>query len=191
MIYSIIGLFLDIIGVLMLFKFGILPNKIWNSILQDNSLSEKDEKKYKLFSKVSISFIVIGFLFQLTGTILQNRNNNVGYTLENKILGKDCNETLGICGDLKLKYEDDKMFYFVSIDGKESILDSISDLTIELQDEDGFKIDEINEKNLIINPNKSYKKNKDKINLIFKSSINFTSKKYFQIKKWDLLGQLK
>jgi hypothetical protein len=190
MIYSVIGLFLDITGVIMLFKYSILPDKIWNSILQDNSLSDKDEKKYKLFSKVSISFIVIGFLLQLTGTILQNKNN-YGYTLDNKKLGKDCNETLGVCGDLKIKYEDDKMFYFVSIEGNKSILDSISDLTIELQDEDGFKIDEINEKNLIINPNKSYKKNKDKINLIFKSSINFTSKKYSQIKKWDLLGQLK
>ncbi len=188
MVFSLIGLGLDLIGVLMLFKYGILPEKIWNSILQDNSLSEKDEKRHKLFSKISILLIIIGFIFQMTGTIITNYNV---CDIKNKKLGKDCNETLGLCGDLKIKYEDNKVFYYITIEGKESKLDSISDFTIELQDEDGFKIDEINEKNLIINPNKSYFKNKDKITLIFKNTINFTSKKYSQIKKWDLLGKLK
>lgn len=188
MIYSVIGLVFDLIGVLMLFKYGILPDNLWKSILMDNNMSEKDEKRHKLFSKVSILLIIIGFLFQIIGTII---TNYYVCDIKNKKLGKDCNETLGLCGDLKIKYEDSKMFYFITIEGKESKLDSISDFTIELQDEDGFKIDEITEKNLIINPNKSYFKDKDKITLIFKNTIIFTSKKYTQIKKWDLLGKLK
>lgn len=188
MVFSLIGFGLDIIGVLMLFKYGILPNKILNSILQDNSLSEEDEKRHKLFSKISIILIVIGFIFQSIGTVSQNRNTELVYSVENKKLGIDCNVTKGICGNLKLKLDENKMSYFISIKGKKSTIDSILNFTIELQDGDGFKIEEINEPkdspNItnIINP-----KSKDSLLFVIKSSINITEKKYLNIKKWDLI----
>ena len=188
MIFSLIGLGFDLLGVLLLFKYGILPKKIWDSILQDNSLSEKDEKKYKVFSKVSIILIVIGFCFQIVGTIYQNNNGKVENLLENKKLGNDCNTTVNVCGELKIKYDDNKMYYIVSIKGDEKKLDSISKFTIELQDIDGFKLYEVNNTNDNNNVNRTYNRVKDIVFcIIYKGSTDLSKKSYSGIKKWDLL----
>jgi hypothetical protein len=77
MIYNIIGLAFDLVGVLLLFRFGILPNNLWEHLLMDSGMSEKDEKRHKIWSKVAVILIFIGFALQLTGTIMQHNLVNI------------------------------------------------------------------------------------------------------------------
>jgi len=73
MLFSIAGLILDIVGVILLFIYG-LPNKsVYNSILLDSSLSEQKEKSIFLWSKIGLLFLVLGFVFQIVGTIYMNK----------------------------------------------------------------------------------------------------------------------
>lgn len=71
MVFVIIGLVFDLSGVLLLFKFGILPDNLWQHLLMDNGMSEKDEKRHKICSKVAIVLLFLGFSLQLVGTIIQ------------------------------------------------------------------------------------------------------------------------
>jgi formate hydrogenlyase subunit 3/multisubunit Na+/H+ antiporter MnhD subunit len=65
-----IGLVFDIIGVLLLFKFG-LPSEISKTgsiglSLEGTDYEEvKKWKKYNFWSKIGLLFILIGFVFQL------------------------------------------------------------------------------------------------------------------------------
>lgn len=65
-----IGLVFDIIGVLLLFKYG-LPSEISSTgsigiSLEGTDYDEvKKYKKYKRWSIIGLSFILIGFAFQL------------------------------------------------------------------------------------------------------------------------------
>jgi hypothetical protein len=72
--FSTIGLILDIIGVLMLFKYG-LPSKISDGDTLGIEESKEEEElrnnKNKYIIKMAyfgLSFILIGFVFQLIGT---------------------------------------------------------------------------------------------------------------------------
>lgn len=65
-----IGLIFDIIGVLLLFKYGV-PSEINSTgsitlILEQVDQEEiKKWKKYNLWSKIGLLFIILGFAFQL------------------------------------------------------------------------------------------------------------------------------
>ena len=65
-----IGLIFDIIGVVLLFKYG-LPSEISSTGSTGLSIEGTDEnevnkwKTYSLWSKIGLSFILIGFAFQL------------------------------------------------------------------------------------------------------------------------------
>lgn len=65
-----IGLFLDLIGVLLLFKFGLPSNVDKNGyiglILEQEDENEKLKwKKYNFWSKIGLGFILIGFILQI------------------------------------------------------------------------------------------------------------------------------
>ncbi|TDP61559.1 hypothetical protein [Flavobacterium dankookense] len=194
MIYNIIGLSLDLIGVILLFKYGILPDNLWEHILMDNGMSEEDEKKHKIWSKVAMSFLVLGFLFQLTGSFIQNQESkaaNKETQFENINLGTDTNITTGIKGNLKVKYDNRKLFYQLKINTKIKTLDSINNLIIELKDKDGFRISKINislleDENIISSLIK-----KDSISLEINNNEPFSAKNYLQINKWELLTNKK
>ena len=70
-----IGLIFDIIGVLMLFKYG-LPSELSKEgtvfmAFQKNDEGEKRKwKKYHFWSKVGLLSILIGFLFQIVSNYL-------------------------------------------------------------------------------------------------------------------------
>lgn len=70
-----IGLTLNIIGVIMLFKYG-LPSEINKDghiglILEQEDENEKIKwKKYNFFSRVALTIIIIGFLFQLSANFI-------------------------------------------------------------------------------------------------------------------------
>ncbi|MDB5226583.1 MAG: rane protein of unknown function [Bacteroidota bacterium] len=81
-ILNIIGLSFDIVGVLMLFKFG-LPEQISRDgsigiILEQSDPEEtKKAKLYDRLSYVALTLIVLGFLFQLGGNIVNQNVNNI------------------------------------------------------------------------------------------------------------------
>lgn len=186
MAYSIIGLSFHIIGILLLFRFNILLNKI----LVKDITYDKVKKKQTLFFKITLTILLFGFILQLYGTIIQN--NKIDSQLDKKILGEDCLSSIGICGDLKIKYDENLMYYTINVKAKKTLTDSISYFTIELQDEDGFKIHEINQSiDISKNDELSYHPIKDSINYKFKGSVDFSNKDYSKIKKWDLLCGLK
>ena len=72
MIFTIIGLVLDVLGVILLFIYGLPSKEIYKTILQDNRLSEKREKQIIFRSKVGLGFLILGFVLQIFGTIIQN-----------------------------------------------------------------------------------------------------------------------
>jgi len=73
-LFSTIGLILDIIGVLMLFKYG-LPSKVSEGtgrITEESKINEdirnKKNKHIVIMAYLGLTFILIGFIFQLMGT---------------------------------------------------------------------------------------------------------------------------
>ncbi len=71
MIYSIIGLGFDIAGVILLFMFGILPDNILDKIVT-HKLDLKEVKKNIRWSKIGLILLVMGFIFQIVGTIIDS-----------------------------------------------------------------------------------------------------------------------
>lgn len=75
--WSSVGLILDIIGVLMLFEYG-LPSKLrergGSLSLEESSEDEKERilhnKKIVCRSYIGLSLIILGFILQLIGTNL-------------------------------------------------------------------------------------------------------------------------
>lgn len=194
MIFSIIGLTLDLIGVVLLFKYGILPDNLWEHILMDSGMSEKDEKNHKIWSKIAMAFLILGFVFQLISSILQNQENKMKVEetkFENLNLGNDINRTTGILGNLKIKYENNKIFYQLNINAKIKSIDSIQNFTIEFEDKDGFKISEIEIPYDGENSDLTNFIKKDSVYLKVKSIKPFLAKNYLQIKNWELLAHKK
>lgn len=189
MTYTIIGLSFDLVGVILLFKFGILPDNLWEHLLMDSGMDEKDEKRHKNWSKVAIILIFIGFALQLTSAIIQHnptKNRSQSEIYENKNLGEEKNQTTGIVGELKLKYQDSILYYQLELAGLTDSFNQITDFGINLEDIEGFKIKEINEEKNNRNPNLSKLNKKDSLYLTIKNNIPFTSKEYNEIKKWYL-----
>lgn len=187
MIYSIIGLTLDLIGVILLFKYGILPDNLWEHILMDNGMSEEDEKKHKTWSKIGMIFLILGFLFQIVSSAVQYKLVQNDETYENINLGIDVNKSTGISGNLKLKFEQNILFYQLHINSTIKKIDSLNNFTINLTDKDGFKISEITIPINSENKDESNLIKKDSVFIQINSKVPFTSKKYSQIKNWELL----
>ena len=76
-LYSVIGLIFDIIGVLILFEYG-LPSKLKEHggglLLGENIEKEKqrisENKKITKLAYSGLTLLIFGFLFQLIGTLL-------------------------------------------------------------------------------------------------------------------------
>ena len=71
---NVLGLVFDIIGVLMLFVFGLPADLNKNGyIFKVNEEEDEEQKskwrKYDKFSKIALTAIIIGFLMQMLSTI--------------------------------------------------------------------------------------------------------------------------
>ena len=176
-------------GLIVFFKFGILSDNLWEHILMNSGMSEKDEKKHKVWSKVAMGCLILGFVFQLLGLTMQHFNDKKITTkeFENLNLGVDYNETTGIKGNLMVKFNENKVMYQLQINGKEKSIDSIQKFTIELEDKDGFKISEIDIPNTAENTELSNLVKKDSVFLKVKGTQKLSAKNYLQIKNWELL----
>lgn len=73
-IINIIGLLFDIIGVLVLFKFGLPPDVSRGGLsyyvsLETDRDEERKANKYINISRLALGFIVLGFFFQLISNL--------------------------------------------------------------------------------------------------------------------------
>jgi hypothetical protein len=85
-ILNCIGLTFDIIGVIMLFKYG-LPSDINKDghigiILDQEDEDEKERwKKYNFFSRIALTLVIVGFMFQFSSNFYgNNKTTNVSNT---------------------------------------------------------------------------------------------------------------
>jgi hypothetical protein len=71
-IFSAIGLLLDIVGVTLVFVFPILSDLDENIIIYADPTPEQigQAKRIKRFAYLGFILIIIGFILQLTGTIM-------------------------------------------------------------------------------------------------------------------------
>ena len=74
-IINTLGLMFDIIGVVMLYFYGLPATVDKNGysyyIAEDESTEEKDKwKRYHLRSKVALTFILIGFACQVASNVM-------------------------------------------------------------------------------------------------------------------------
>ena len=187
MIFNILGLFLDLIGVLLLFRFGILPNNLWEHLLMDSGMSEKDQKKHKRWSKVAVAIIFIGFFLQLFGTVTQYQNVEQNNKLDHlKIdLGNEQNITSGLIGNLKIKYSENRLSYKMVVSGTQAQFSHITRFWIFLEDTDGFKISDINEKNESENENITRHFYGDSLTTTIKNQIDFEKLDFNEIGNWE------
>ena len=74
MTVTLIGLTFDIIGVIILFRFGILPSEIFDNMIWTSGMKDSDIEQHKKWSKIGLSMLLFGFILQIIGTLI---NNNV------------------------------------------------------------------------------------------------------------------
>lgn len=187
MILNIIGLSLDLIGVLLLFRFGILPNNLWEHILMDSGMSEKDEKRHKMWSKIAVTIIFIGFSLQLGGTVLQYQSGKKNSKTSQLTidLGSEKNITSGLNANLKLKFDNNELYYQMEIAGKNEQVSKVTKFWIFLEDADGFKIAEISENNEPENQNTTRHFYQDSITMNIKNKIPMDRSTFDNVEKWE------
>ena len=187
MVLNVIGLILDLIGVILLYRYGILPDNLWQHLIMDNGMSEKDERKHKRWSKTAMIFLILGFVFQLSGTAMQQFqvNNESTFFKQKAILknlSNDKNMSTGAIGKLKLKYEDNRLFYQLEVKIELEKLDSIDQVIISFRDKQDFEVSDlklsmIEFSNLITDKMISLKAN---------NSINYPKGNFDKISYWEL-----
>lgn len=188
-ILSILGLIIDLIGVLLLFRFGILPDNLWQHILLDSRIKDKDEKRHKLWSKIAVSCLIIGFSFQLSGSITQVfMSDSIKVTTaiekpEIKNLPDDKNQYTGATGKLKLKYFKGKLSYQLEVNLELEKIGNLDEFEIEFQDADGFEIS-----TLCLNIENEFSNYTDDgiLTLSSKGSVNYKNENFKQINSWEL-----
>lgn len=67
--YTIIGLGLDIIGVILLFRYGVLPRRLFDSLLRDHTIDDWKVNRNHRFSAIGLTLLICGFFLQIMGTL--------------------------------------------------------------------------------------------------------------------------
>jgi hypothetical protein len=78
---SLLGLVFDVAGTILIFKFGLISD-LQNAILESKEIANTPEeitdmKRNISKSKLGFCLIIMGFIFQFLGTLLQYINNRV------------------------------------------------------------------------------------------------------------------
>ena len=73
-ILNIIGLILDILGVLMLFKYGLPPEvskdgAVYLICIEHDEEEIKKARKYVRFSTIALTLLIVGFVIQILANI--------------------------------------------------------------------------------------------------------------------------
>jgi hypothetical protein len=187
MVLNVIGLIIDLIGVILLYRYGILPDNLWQHLVMDNGINEKDERKHKLWSKIAIIFLVLGFLLQLSGTVIQKFqvNNSSTFFTQNAIfknLSFDKNMSTKAIGKLKLKFQENKLFYQLEVKIELEKLNEYDQVIISFRDKQDFEISDIK----ISMSELSNLKTDKMITLKANNSINYSKANFDNISSWEL-----
>lgn len=79
--FNILGLFFDLIGVVLLFFYGppsrhTHGNYVVFNAVEDNERIERANRQVAIWSRVGMSCLVLGFSLQLAGSIQAYRHSN-------------------------------------------------------------------------------------------------------------------
>src|SRR5680860_206018 len=153
----------------------------------DSGMSEKDQKKHKRWSKVAVAIIFIGFFLQLFGTVTQYQNVEQNNKLDHlKIdLGNEQNITSGLIGNLEIRYNENRLSYKMIVSGTQAQFSNITRFWVFLEDTDGFKISDINEKNEPENENITRHFYGDSLTTTIKNQIDFEKLDFNEIGNWE------
>lgn len=70
--YSLVGLIFDIIGVLVLIRYGLPPNEFRSAQYVEGEIPNEDKLKHQ--SKLAVWSIIVGFSLQFIGVLFSFNN---------------------------------------------------------------------------------------------------------------------
>ncbi len=132
----------------------------------------------------SILFITLSIGVIITLVQENNRKSKIELLSKLKDFGRDENISTGTIGTLKTKYEDNKLYYQVTLDIPKKKVDSITDFSIQLLDIDGFIISDFN---LLTSDNIIVDDNGNTLQAIINDNLKFSVLNYQKIAKWELI----
>ena len=70
-VFNTVGLSFNIIGVIMLFFFGLPPKVAMQGLLRLDGADRRTKRRYARWSWVALAFLVIGFGLQLVSGLIE------------------------------------------------------------------------------------------------------------------------
>ncbi len=71
MLLTIISLVVEMIGVLIISKYGMPNKKLYDSVLKDSSLNKKEETEIFVMSQYGLMLFLVGFILQMFSITLK------------------------------------------------------------------------------------------------------------------------
>jgi hypothetical protein len=173
---------LGLLGIYFIIHFAIL-NRFG---FKETDISAKNIRGLLFTSTILFIILSIGVLIPLVQE--HNRKSKIEILSKLKDYGKDENISTGTIGTLKTKFENDKLYYQVTLDIPKKQLDSIADFSIQLLDIDGFIISDFN---LLTSENIITSENGNTLQATINDNLKFSVLNYQKIAKWELLGKRK
>lgn len=147
---------------------------------KETDISTKSIKGMLFTSSILFIILSIGVLIPLVQE--HNRKSQIKELSKLKDYGKDENVSTGTMGKLKTKYENDKLYYQLTLDIPKKQLDSIVDFSIQLLDIDGFIISDF-----VTSDNFATSDNGNFLQVSINDNLNFSVHNYQKIAKWELI----
>ncbi|MEI6348974.1 MAG: hypothetical protein WCP69_13590 [Bacteroidota bacterium] len=173
---------LGLLGIYFTIHFAIL-NRFG---FKETDISAKNIRGLLFTSSILFIILSIGVLIPLVQE--HNQKSKIEILSKLKDYGKDENISTGTIGTLKTKFENDKLYYQVTLDIPKKQLDSIADFSIQLLDIDGFIISDFN---LLTSDNIITSDNGNTLQATINDNLKFSVLNYQKIAKWELLGKRK
>lgn len=174
--YFCIGL----LGLYFVIHFAIL-NRFG---FKETEVSNRSIKGLLFTSSILFIILSIGVLTPLIQE--HNRKYQIEILSKLKDFGKDENVSTETIGTLKTKYENDKLYYQVTLNIPKKQLDSIVDFSIQLLDVDGFVIS-----NFTPSDNGTSDDKENFLQITINDNLNFSVNNYQKIAKWELIVKRK
>jgi hypothetical protein len=171
---------LGLLGIYFIIHFAIL-NRFG---FKETDISAKNIRGLLFTSTILFIILSIGVLIPLVQE--HNRKSKIEILSKLKDYGKDENISTGTIGTLKTKFENDKLYYQVTLNIPTKQLDSITDFSIQLLDKDGFIISDFN---LLNSDNIIYQENTNTFEATINDNLKFSVLNYQKIAKWELIGK--
>ena len=172
-------------SIVLLGLYSIIHFTILNRFgFKEIDISSKSIKGLLFTSSILFIILSIGAIIPMLQEY--NRKSKVEILSKVKDFGKDENVTTGTIGELKTKYQNDKLYYQVTLHIPEEQLDSIIDFSIQLLDIDGFVIS-----SFTTSDNAASDERGKMLLLTINDNFNYSVQNYQKIAKWGLIVKRK